>query len=80
MAKTKGGRELNPADAARKEARKKEIKRNKLVGAATMRPGILGRFGRPARRLLNWAIVGAPPRRSAHTCARRASRRRSRRT
>jgi hypothetical protein len=30
MVKTKGGRQLNPADAHRKEARKKEVSRNKL--------------------------------------------------
>lgn len=30
MVKTKGGREMNPADAFRKEQRKKEVARNKL--------------------------------------------------
>lgn len=30
MVKTKGGRDMNPADSFRKEQRKKEIQRNKL--------------------------------------------------
>lgn len=30
MTKTKGGRDMNPADAQRKAERKKEVQRNKL--------------------------------------------------